>query len=120
MRLTPPVCRLAERYLPGALTIIAPTADGGSVGFRVPDHPFLRALLAEMGEPLLQTSANLSGEPDSRSLAVALAGLEGEVDAAADGGILPPETLASTVVDLRGAEPRILRQGILKVDLNDL
>ncbi|MBQ6353179.1 MAG: Sua5/YciO/YrdC/YwlC family protein, partial [Lentisphaeria bacterium] len=47
--LTPAVRRLAERYLPGALTVIAPTADGGSIGFRVPDHPFLLALLAELG-----------------------------------------------------------------------
>ena len=120
VQLTPAVRRLAERYLPGPLTIIAPTADGGSIGFRIPDHPFLQALLAELGEPLLQTSANRSGEPDSLTLSAALAGLDGEVDFAVDGGALPSSSLASTVVDARTAEPRILRQGALKVDLTAL
>ena len=115
--LTPLVCGLAERYLPGALTIIAPTATGDSIGFRVPDHPFLRALLAEWGEPLLQTSANLSGAPDSLTAETALAGLDGEVDFVVDGGALPSSSLASTVVDARFPEPRILRQGALKIDL---
>lgn len=117
--LTPTVRKLAERYLPGALTIIAPTADGGSTGFRVPDHPFLRRLLAELNEPLLQTSANRSGAPDSLTLAAALAGLDGEVDLAVDGGELPSSSLASTVVDARTSEPRILRRGALDIDLRN-
>lgn len=119
VRLTPTVRKFAERFMPGAITIIAPTEDG-SIGFRVPDHPFLAALLAELGEPLFQTSANLSGAPDSLTLDDALAGLDGEVDAAVDGGALPPGSLASTVVDARTEPPRILRQGALKLDLRDL
>lgn len=118
--LTSAVRKLAERFMPGAVTVIAPTVDGGSIGFRVPDHPFLAALLAELGEPLLQTSANLSGAPDSLSLDAALTGLDGEVDAAVDGGVLPPGSLASTVVDARTDALRILRQGALKLDLRDL
>ena len=118
--LTSTVCKLAERFMPGAITVIAPTDDGGSIGFRVPDHPCLAALLAELGEPLLQTSANLSGAPDSLTLDAALAGLDGEVDVAVDGGALPPGSLASTVVDARTDELRILRQGALKLDLRDL
>lgn len=117
--LTPAVCRLAERFMPGPLTVIAPTADGGSIGFRMPDHPFLSALLTEMGEPLLQTSANLSGAPDSLTLEDALEGLDGAVEAAVDGGTLPPGSLASTVVDVVTETPRILRQGALKLDLRD-
>ena len=120
VRLTPTVRKFAERFMPGAITIIAPTEDGGSIGFRVPDHPFLAALLAELGEPLFQTSANLSGAPDSLTLDDALAGLDGEVDAAVDGGALPPGSLASTVVDASTEPPRILRQGALKLDLRDL
>ena len=118
--LTPAVRKLAERFMPGAITVIAPMEDGGSIGFRMPDHPFLAALLAELGEPLLQTSANLSGSPDSLTLADALAGLDGEVDAAVDGGALPPGSLASTVVDARTETVSILRQGALKLDLRDL
>ena len=120
VRLTSRVRKLAERFMPGAITVIAPTDDGGSIGFRVPDHPFLAALLAEMGEPLLQTSANLSGAPDSLTLADALAGLDGEVDAAVNGGQLPPGSLASTVVDARTENLAVLRQGALKLDLRDL
>ena len=118
--LTPTVRKLAERFMPGAITVVAPTADGGSVGFRVPDHPFLSALMAAVGEPLLQTSANLSGAPDSLTLDDALAGLDGDVEVAVDGGALPPDSLASTVVDARTGSPVILRQGALKLDLHDL
>lgn len=118
--ITPAVRKLAERFMPGAITVIAPCSGGGSIGFRVPDHPFLAALLAELDEPLLQTSANLSGAPDSLTLADALSGLDGEVDAAVDGGALPPGSLASTVVDARTEHPAVLRQGALKLDLRDL
>ena len=120
VKLTATVRKLAERFMPGAITVIAPTADGGSIGFRVPDHPFLAALLTELDEPLLQTSANLSGAPDSLTLDAALVGLDGEVDVAVDGGALPSGSLASTVVDARTDVPRILRQGALKLDLRDL
>ena len=118
VKLTPLVVSLAERYTPGAITIIAPDVSGNGIGFRVPDHPFLSALLAELKSPLLQTSANLSGEPESLSLASALAHLTGEVDIAVDGGSLPAGALASTVVDARSDRPAILRQGALEVDLS--
>ena len=118
--LTPAAATLAERYLPGPMTLIAATRDGGSIGFRMPDHPFLRALLAELGEPLYQTSANRSGAPDSLTLDSALSGLDGEVELAVDGGALPPGSLASTVVDTRTEMPQILRRGALIPDLRDL
>ena len=118
--MTPAAVRLAELYLPGPLTLIAATRDGDSIGFRMPDHPFLGALLAELDEPLYQTSANRSGEPDSLTLDAALAGLDGEVELAADGGALPPGSLASTVVDARAGAPRILRRGALMPDLREL
>lgn len=120
IRLTPLVRRLAERFTPGAITIVAPDESGGGVGFRVPDHPFLAALLERLDEPLLQTSANLSGAPDSLSLEAAVDDLSGAVDIGVDGGTLPPGSLASTVVDARGEVPRILRQGALHLDLCDL
>ena len=111
--------RLAARYLPGPLTLIVPTADGGTIGFRSPDHFFLREVLALVGEPLVQTSANCSGRPDARSAADAIAQLAGEVDLAVDAGALPENALASTVVDASCAPPRIVRQGALEVDLAD-
>lgn len=120
VKLTKQVCAVAERFTPGPLTIIAPYEKGGGIGFRIPDHPFLAALLRELGEPLLQTSANLSGDPDSLSFASAISGPCKEADVGVDGGELPPGSLASTVVDLSGDVPRILRQGALKLDLRDI
>ena len=106
----------AQAHTPGALTMIVPLRQGGTVGFRVPDHPLLAALLREVGEPLAQTSANLSGAPDARSCREALAGLAGEVDLAVDAGELPPNARASTVADFTGAAPKILRQGAVTLN----
>lgn len=109
--------RLAARYCPGALTIIAPRADGGTQGFRVPDHPLLARLLELVGCPLVQTSANASGQPDAPDCRSALAQLDGAVDLAVDGGPLHPGARGSTVVDATGNAPIILRQGA--VDLQN-
>lgn len=108
--------RLAARYCPGPITIVAPARDGGTVGFRVPDHPFLLALLRQLDGPLVQTSANRSGSPDAADCRDALAMLAGEVDLAVDGGPVAAGLLASTVVDATGDRPHILRQGTLILD----
>jgi len=108
--------RLAERYCPGAITIIAPGKAGGTVGFRVPDHPFLAELLRLVKEPLVQTSANRSGMPDARSAAEAAAMLAGEPDVLVEAGMLPPGARSSTVVDATGTAPKVLRQGALAID----
>jgi len=109
--------KLLEKYTPGALTIIAGCRDGGSCGFRIPDHPLLQQLLAEMREPLAQTSANRSGFPNVLNCRDALAELCGNVDIAVDGGALPPDVMASTVVDARCEPFRILRQGAVIPEL---
>jgi L-threonylcarbamoyladenylate synthase len=112
-------CRkLLERYTPGALTVIAPTASGLTQGFRIPDHPLLEKILELLGEPLAQTSANASGNPDAANCADALAQLNGNVDFHVDGGAVPDECCASTVVDASGVELKILRQGSVFIDNN--
>ncbi|ELR99497.1 L-threonylcarbamoyladenylate synthase [Gloeocapsa sp. PCC 73106] len=68
----------AQKYWPGALTLILPASahlnrainptDPTSVGLRIPNHPFARAILTQTG-PLATTSANLSGEPPLETLA---------------------------------------------------
>ena len=108
--------RLAERFMPGAITIVAPRKEGGTVGFRIPDHPLVQAILRRVPEPLASTSANLSGRPNARTVASALAELNGDVALAVDDGPIPEGALASTVVDATGARPRILRQGALVID----
>ena len=107
---------LAERFMPGALTVIAPTCDGGTQGFRIPDHSLLSALLKEFDEPLVQTSANASGNPDPLSVADALSQLHGEVDVAVDGGKLQPGATGSTVVDATGEKVKVLRYGALGIE----
>lgn len=108
--------KLAEKYCPGPITVIAPVEGGGTLGFRSPDHPFLRELLKRTG-PLYQTSANLSGRPDPRDVSSALAELSGAPDIAVDGGRLADDAAGSTVVDAAGEELKILRQGKLEVTL---
>lgn len=114
---SPEAIRLAEKYCPGAITLIVNGRKGGTIGFRMPDHPFILALLEKCGCALASTSANLSGEPNVRSVKEALEQLNGEPDLAVDGGILPPDALASTVVDTTCDPVKIVRQGALQVEI---
>jgi len=106
---------LAGKYCPGPITIIAPKQDGGTVGFRIPDHPFVLELLRRIGCPLAQTSANHSGHPNALTVGRALAELSGDLSLAVDGGAISADALASTVVDATSASPRVLRQGALRI-----
>jgi len=115
--------RLMERLWPGPLTLVvrrSPTAsslelggDPATVGLRCPDHDLVRALATEVG-PLATTSANRHGQPTPRTAAEAAASLVGPVDLVVDGGRLG--SVASTVVDLTGSEPKVLREGAVTVD----
>ncbi len=104
--------RLLECFTPGPITIIASNRDGSTTGFRIPDHPFVKALLERCGVPLASTSANHSGSPNALSVKEALSELAGEVDLVIDAGAIPPDSRASTVVDVsKTGSWRILRQG---------
>lgn len=105
--------KLASKFCPGALTVVVPTPAGDTLGFRIPDHPFVLKLLREIGFPLASTSANRSGEPNASSVDAALAMLDGEPVVVIDGGVIPPDRLASTVVMALDDELKILRQGPL-------
>ena len=108
--------KLIDRYAPGALTIISKTASGATQGYRIPDHPLIAGILEELDEPLAQTSANSSGEPDAKSCAEALSQLNGQVDFYVDGGALQDDAAASTVVDTTTNEVKILRRGAIDVE----
>jgi L-threonylcarbamoyladenylate synthase len=103
--------RLARRYWPGPLTLVA-TCHGSQEGFRVPDHPVALAVLTQAGGVLRVTSANLSGEPAARTAASAAAALGSHVALVLDAGP-SPLGVESTVVEATGAAPVILRQGAL-------
>ncbi|MBU8902822.1 MAG: threonylcarbamoyl-AMP synthase [Victivallales bacterium] len=105
--------KLAGKLCPGALTIVVPTPAGDTLGFRIPDHPFVLELLKKLSYPLASTSANRSGEANALDVDAALAMLDGEADVVIDGGTIPPDRQASTVVMALDDELKILRQGTI-------
>lgn len=110
--------RLAERYWPGALTLVLPCGDGYE-GFRVPDFPLTRRLLALCGGALRVTSANVSGGQPALSAAQSLRDVGLEADLVVDGGIAPGGT-ASTVVKFDPlGRYTVLREGPAAVKIED-
>lgn len=118
---------LITRFWPGPLTLILPalphlpsvlTAGGSTVGVRIPDQPFLRALARQAG-PLASSSANRSGGPECSTAAQVLAQLDGRIPLLVDGGATPLGQ-ASTVLDLSGETPRILREGPLGETIREM
>ena len=81
-----------------------------TIGLRVPDHPIARALLESLGEPLMSSTLLLPGDDlpltDSREI---LERLDSQVDLVIDGGYCGLEP--TTVVDLTGETPNVLRHG---------
>jgi len=111
--------RLAERFWPGPLTLILPrsrrvsdavTGGQGTVGLRVPSHPTALSLLKSFGGGVAAPSANRFGKVSPTTAAHVRSDLGGDVDFILDGG--PCRVgLESTIVDVSGAEPAILRPG---------
>ncbi len=89
--------------------------DPDTIGLRVPLLPEPLAALAAVSAPVMQSSANLSGEPDARTLAEVPQSLREGADLVIDGGELPG--VASTVLDLRDWDEHrrwfVLREGAL-------
>ncbi|MGC6415850.1 MAG: L-threonylcarbamoyladenylate synthase [Bradymonadia bacterium] len=115
-----PLAVLAEQFWPGALTLVVPafpglpaqvTAGTNMVGVRVSAHPVARSLVECLGEPLVATSANLTGQPAAVSsddvLKSGLQGLDGYLDGSTVAGG------ASTVVGLDRGELVFFREGPL-------
>ena len=104
--------RLAAHFWPGGLTLILPSTTGGaSQAFRAPDHQVALALLTAAGR-LATSSANRSGEPetlDADDVLIAFADSD-EPSAVVDGGRVPGG-VASSVLDLSGDRPRLIREG---------
>lgn len=112
---------LAQAFWPGPLTLVIPasarvpvalTAGTRTIGVRVSPHAVAAALAARF--PITATSANVSGRPALRHAHEVAAELP-EIPLVLDGGETPGG-LASTVVDLAGAPPRIVRAGAIGAD----
>jgi len=112
---------LAEKHWPGALTLVITRHPDvpeilsplPTIGVRIPDHPAAIALLKQAG-PLAVTSANLSGRPNTTTAEEVFAQIGDRVDLILDGG-KTPGGVPSTVVDLTGDSPKILREGPVKI-----
>jgi L-threonylcarbamoyladenylate synthase len=109
----------AERFWPGPLTLVVPaaaavplavTSGRGTVAVRVPAAALARRL-AEGAGPLISTSANRSGQPAPTTCAEAVAAVGSAAALALDGG--PGTDRPSTIVDVTGPQPRLLREGLL-------
>jgi L-threonylcarbamoyladenylate synthase len=110
---------LMARYWPGALTLVLParpglpaelTAGTATIGLRLSPHPVATSLVAGLGGPLTAPSANPSGAASPTTPAEVLTYFDGALglmlDAGPTAGGLP-----STVLDVTGDTPRVLRQG---------
>ena len=118
-----PVSALAKammaHFWPGRVTFIVParnglppglTADSGKIGVRQVAHPVAQALVRAVGTPLTGTSANLSGAGGCASIEAIDAAVIDAVDLVLDSGPLAGG-VGSTVVDMTGPIPIVLREG---------
>jgi len=116
--------RLAQTFWPGPLTLIlgaAPSlvprvhAGTGRIAIRISSHPVSQALASEIGGLLIATSANRSGQQAYRIPMEIPEGLLAEVDGLIDAGSTGEAfaNLASTIVDLSSAAPRLIRPGCI-------
>jgi L-threonylcarbamoyladenylate synthase len=113
--------RLASHFWPGGLTLVLSRspgfhslalAGGDTVAIRVPNHRVPLALIRELGQPLTGTSANISGGQAPLTAAEVADQLGERVDIIIDGGRCPGG-IESTVIDLTGESPRLLREGAI-------
>jgi L-threonylcarbamoyladenylate synthase len=113
--------QLAERFLPGGLTLVlrkspwvpgSVAAGGDTIAVRIPNHPLPIALIRGLGTPIVGTSANLSGKPSPVTAEEVREQLGDEVDLIIDGGRCPGGT-ESTVLDVSGKVPALIREGAI-------
>ncbi len=116
--------QLAREFLPGALTLVLRkassvpdivTAGGKTIAVRVPAHPVPVALVHGLRAPIVGTSANLSGRPSSLTADEVRAQFGSEIDMVIDGGRCPGG-IESTIVDVTGEVPVVLREGAIPVE----
>ncbi|WP_102143661.1 L-threonylcarbamoyladenylate synthase [Mycobacterium hubeiense] len=114
---------LIQAFWPGALTLVVRQAPSlhwdlgdahGTVALRMPLHPVAIELLRDVG-PMAVSSANISGQPAAVTAAEAREQLGDRVEVYLDAGPAAQQA-ASTIVDLTGAHPRILRTGPISAE----
>ena len=113
-----PLYRMLKSYLPGPYTFILPASKEvpkilkskkDTIGIRVPDNNIARAIVKELGHPILSTTQPGDRVEEYTDPELMYANFEKLVDIVADGGI--GGMVPSTVIDCTGDEPVIIRQG---------
>lgn len=111
--------KLAERFMPGPLTVILPkksiipdavTVGLSTVALRCPNHPVARALIEMSGVPIAAPSANLSGKPSPTAAEHVIEDMTGRIPMIIDSGACDVG-LESTVISLKNGVVRLLRPG---------
>ena len=116
--------KIAKKFWPGPLTLILKSkpdmlgaARGGAsgIGLRASSDPFAKALVETLGEPVVSTSANRSGEKPLTSAVGIEKELGSELDFILNDG--PRAGKASTLLDLSGPQMKLVRAGAIKFEL---
>jgi len=117
----PAAAALMDRFWPGRLTLVLPapktqlktlTGETGGMGVRLCRHPVARALISEIALPITGTSANISGNAGISDISRLDPRIAGQVDLILDAGPLVGGK-GSTIVDVTGQAPRIIREGVI-------
>jgi tRNA threonylcarbamoyl adenosine modification protein (Sua5/YciO/YrdC/YwlC family) len=120
----PPVAeRLIQRFWPGPLSMIFRAAQvvpppvrgaGGTVALRCPKDRLCALLLGRIGGPVVSSSANLTGQRPAETAEEVTRIFGNQIDLVLDGG--PRHAKPSTLVDVSGPRPRLLRRGAIDVE----
>lgn len=121
LEITPDMEKLMDAFWPGPMTMVVKrqpnipdVTTGGldTVGIRFPSNPVARALIKAAGCPVAAPSANLSGKPSPTTSDHVIKDLKGRVDAIIKSGDCL-HGIESTVIDMTGVIPMILRPGVI-------
>jgi len=115
--------RLIDRFWPGPLSLVFIAAEivpmrvrgaGGTIALRCPNDVLSHAMLQRIGGPMVSSSANMSGQPPAETAEDVVATFGNQLDLVLDGG---PRRggVPSTLVDVSGPRPKLLRRGALDV-----
>jgi len=108
--------RLMAKHWPGPLSLVPPRVRGagGTVALRFPRDPLCIRILQHIGGPVVSSSANLSGQPPAETAEEVVRIFGNQLDMVIDAGPRHGET-PSTLVDVSGPRPRLLRRGTVDV-----
>lgn len=115
---------LAERFWPGALTIVLPAADhlpaevkapDNTIGVRLPNHSIPLTIAERSGGAIATTSANFSGQDSAHSASEIRDAFGSQIDLILDGGFAP-QSNPSTVIRVVDGEIVVLREGVISAE----